>query len=68
MQIWETATHYHLIHALAMVLAGVVYELNPKKPTLASGVLFGVGTVIFSGSLYALAVMQVVLHFGWLPR
>ncbi|HWD42059.1 MAG TPA: DUF423 domain-containing protein [Fimbriimonas sp.] len=59
MQVWETGTHYHLAHAIAMVLAGIVYTQNPKKEAMAAGILFGIGTLIFSGSLYALALSGV---------
>ena len=51
-EVFETAARYHLIHAVAMVLAGVVAARGART----SGWLFQVGIVVFSGSLYALAV------------
>ncbi|MEA3208982.1 MAG: hypothetical protein QOE70_2039 [Chthoniobacter sp.] len=54
--IWQTAALYHLVHAVVLlVLAtrGVV----PRLPFI----LFAVGIVIFSGSLYLLAVTNVKL-------
>jgi uncharacterized membrane protein YgdD (TMEM256/DUF423 family) len=51
---WQTAALYHLVHAvvlLALALRGTVARL-----TFA---LFGSGIVIFSGSLYALAITNL---------
>ena len=48
---WETAAHYHLIHAVALLaLAGSPFF----KKHLAT--CFLVGVLIFSGSLYLLAL------------
>ena len=47
--VWETAARYHLIHALALVFAGWI-------GARAAGWLFVCGIVIFSGSLYGLAL------------
>ncbi len=56
---WETASKYHLVHALAIgltaVLAAHVEGLTPK---LAAW-LFGGGIVLFSGSLYAMTLSNV---------
>lgn len=53
---WETASHYHLAHALALgVLAAVCRELAPAWARTA-GVAFVVGVVLFSGSLYAMTL------------
>lgn len=46
---WETAAHYHLIHAGALCLAALV-----NAPV--SCYLFGAGTALFSGSLYLLVL------------
>lgn len=61
---WETAVHYHLIHAVALLMLAVWLRL--ALPTAASSaglgyvgvaaVLFGAGIVLFSGSLYGLAL------------
>lgn len=56
MAIWETAVHYHLIHAVALVLAGVLSHLVPGAAGVRwGGWLFLGGIVLFSGSLYLLA-------------
>ncbi len=54
--IWETAAHYHLAHAIVLlVLAYAARDRFPSGPFLC----FAVGTVIFSGSLYALAATNI---------
>jgi len=59
-RIWETAAHYHLIHAVAIATAGYLAG-KPSAPGLASvaGYCFLGGIVLFSGSLYALSLTGV---------
>lgn len=55
---WDTAVRYHLIHALALMLVAFSAQLPGSivdMTTLAS-VSFTVGIVLFSGSLYGLAL------------
>ncbi len=53
---WELAARYHLAHALAVGLAAVLAaHVAGRFPTLAAG-LFTLGTILFSGSLYAMAI------------
>jgi uncharacterized membrane protein YgdD (TMEM256/DUF423 family) len=54
LEIFETGARYHMYHALAMVLAGVLAARAP-------GYAFQIGIVLFSGSLYALALSDVKL-------
>jgi len=49
LSVWETAARYQLIHAIVLVFAGWI-------GARAAGWLFLAGIVIFSGSLYALAL------------
>jgi uncharacterized membrane protein YgdD (TMEM256/DUF423 family) len=54
--VWHTALQYHAWHALGLLsvgLAGFHVEGNWLK---AAGWLLVAGTVLFSGSLYALAL------------
>jgi|SRR4051812_6384885 uncharacterized membrane protein YgdD (TMEM256/DUF423 family) len=54
---FTTAAHYHLIHAAAMALAALTAQnrLAARRARLAA-MLFLAGTILFSGSLYALAL------------
>jgi uncharacterized membrane protein YgdD (TMEM256/DUF423 family) len=55
---WQTATTYHLAHALALGLAALVAQ---KGATLApsAGWSFLAGIVLFSGSLYVMTLTGV---------
>jgi uncharacterized membrane protein YgdD (TMEM256/DUF423 family) len=56
LHIWHTAVEYQFWHALALL---GVCALAPAQVThvwRASGIAFTAGTVVFSGSLYALAL------------
>ena len=55
---WGTAAHYGLAHALALLLAGLVAEGRPGRLVRAAGWLFLAGLVLFSGSLYALVLLD----------
>ena len=52
--IWNTAVHYHALHALALVVFGVWRERSSGGSV--TGFAFLIGIVLFSGSLYALAL------------
>lgn len=59
LQWWETAAHYHLVHALALGL--VAYLLGRHAGSLASGAgfCFAAGVLLFSGSLYTMTLTGV---------
>jgi len=57
--VFETAARYQMYHALALLLVALVYAHRPTAPVRAAGWLFTAGSVIFSGSLYALALSGV---------
>lgn len=56
--VYETAVQYHFYHTLAL-LAVAVLMIGGAQGLKLSAVLFLVGTLIFSGSLYALALSGV---------
>ena len=57
--IWETGARYHVLHALALLATGWATERWPGAFASGAGWLFLVGIVLFSGSLYALALTGV---------
>ena len=59
----ETAARYQMYHALAMLLAGVLAmsPLTVPRWLRVSALAFGIGIVVFCGSLYALALSGVGL-------
>ena len=50
--IFETGTRYQFYHVFALALSALLYKSYPNKLITASGVLFILGIVFFSGSLY----------------
>ena len=58
-EIWKTAVQYHMIHAVALILIGILLDQRDTKAVRNAGWLMVAGIAIFSGSLYALAVTDV---------
>lgn len=56
--IFEIGVRYQMYHALAMVLVGVVALSRPSGLLTASGMAFAAGVLVFSGSLYVLALTE----------
>ncbi len=79
---YQTASHYHLVHALAVLAAGLSAANRPRLRTaegpaaagepaasshpmkgrgclLAAGWLWALGVVVFSGSLYTMALLDL---------
>ena len=70
---WGTGAEYHMYHALALVLVGVVAGAAPTGTINGAGIAMLVGIVLFSGSLYVLALTGVnyslrYLKWSWLLR
>lgn len=58
--IWHTAVEYQFYHTFAIALTGVLMLLLPQTILLRfSALAFIIGTVIFSGSLYTLALTNI---------
>lgn len=49
---WQTAVQYQMWHALALLAVGAL----PLRRTIATASCLAVGCVIFSGTLYAMAL------------
>ena len=78
--IWRKAFLYQSFHALALLVLPVFHNLVPQRKLFTSGYLFLAGIVLFSGSLYVLALTGIrylgfltplggtafVLGWGWL--
>jgi uncharacterized membrane protein YgdD (TMEM256/DUF423 family) len=59
--VFETGVRYQMYHALALLLVAALSPQLPGKAIAAAGWLFLAGIVIFSGSLYLLAVTGVTV-------
>ena len=53
-QTWETAVRYQMWHALALILLSIIQE--PLSMPKMAGPCFVIGSLLFSGSLYILAL------------
>jgi uncharacterized membrane protein YgdD (TMEM256/DUF423 family) len=55
--VWHTGVEYHLFHALGLLALGFAAAQLPESPLIKySGWLMLAGIVLFSGSLYLLAL------------
>jgi len=61
LQAFETGSRYQIAHALALILTAFALERRAGGALAWAGWLFLVGQVLFSGSLYALALSGVRL-------
>jgi len=60
MAIFQTGVQYHFYHALALLLVGILMLQFPQLTLLKfSGWLLVAGMVIFSGSLYVMALTGI---------
>jgi len=53
---WDTASHYHLTHALALAVVAVVLSRHRDRWLMVSAVALVVGVVLFCGILYAMTL------------
>jgi len=78
-EIYQTGALYHLLHAVALLAVSVWLRWAPRRRLLhAACICFTLGILIFSGSLYTLALTDtrwlgaitpiggVLLIVGWL--
>ena len=56
LQVFETAARYQMYHALALGLAALLLRSGRAPGAATAAALFLAGIVLFSGSLYALAL------------
>lgn len=67
--VFQTASHYQLIHALALLGVGLLALQAPGRLVNLAGSAFALGIALFSGSLYLLALsgigkLGIVTPFG----
>lgn len=59
--VFETGVRYQMYHALAILVAAAGVGFTENRLFRTAGWLFAVGIVLFSGSLYALALTGVTM-------
>lgn len=59
MQIYKTGVEYHFYHALGLLFIGILSISMPSGYLKWSAILLSAGIILFSGSLYALAISGI---------
>lgn len=60
--VYETAVQYQMFHAVGLILIGILMSkslFGPIPLLSRAGMIMLIGTIVFSGSLYVLAVTQI---------
>lgn len=57
---WQTGAHYHIIHGVALLAVALLIDRLGSSPLVTTaGWLLQIGIILFSGSLYAMALTGV---------
>lgn len=54
--VYQTGVQYHMMHAIGLILVGILSQWLPSGTLNWAGWLMLLGTILFSGSLYLLGV------------
>jgi len=57
--VFQTGQQYHVTGSLALILVGLLQVAKPNLNLTRPAVLLGIGIVVFSGTLYALALTGI---------
>ena len=65
---FETAVRYQFYHVFALLAVGILYKDFPSGKLIWAGRFFFFGILLFSGSLYSLAIVQASVRpgFNWI--
>ncbi|MBC2254745.1 DUF423 domain-containing protein [Listeria ivanovii] len=58
---WETGVQYQMFHAVGILIVGLLMEKQTSRLYTWAVILFSVGIVFFSGSLYVLSISKVAV-------
>ncbi|MBC1981860.1 DUF423 domain-containing protein [Listeria welshimeri] len=58
---WETGVQYQMFHAVGILIIGLLMEKQTSRLYNWAAILFSVGIVFFSGSLYVLSISKVTV-------
>lgn len=59
LRIWEVGVHYQLVHAVALLFLALAFARFHPGLLKPAGFAFIAGTLLFSGSLYVLALTGI---------
>ena len=66
MEVWKTASHYHIVHAIGLILVGLTPSAKPKVIKTAAWLLV-IGISIFSGLLYVYSFTDIRILGAFVP-
>lgn len=58
-QSFRTGVQYQLYHALALMIAAILFSHFPNKKVKWAGICFISGIILFSGSLYLITLLKL---------
>ena len=61
---FETGVRYQFYHTLALLALAMLFEKFPVRSMRYAGICFITGIILFSGSLYALTLLQATNTVG----
>ncbi|MEJ7766801.1 MAG: DUF423 domain-containing protein [Chitinophagaceae bacterium] len=61
---FETGARYQFYHTLALMLVAILYEKFHNRWMVRAGYSYIIGTILFSGSLYALTAINATNTVG----
>lgn len=64
---WKTGVQYQQIHSIALILIVILQKLIPKTQQNKTIILFKLGIILFSGSIYILTINNS-LHINIIPK
>ncbi|PKL78096.1 MAG: DUF423 domain-containing protein [Ignavibacteriae bacterium HGW-Ignavibacteriae-4] len=59
LETFKTAVLYQLFHSIALITCGILFEKYDSKKIKISYILFTLGIIVFSGSLYILSISNI---------
>jgi uncharacterized membrane protein YgdD (TMEM256/DUF423 family) len=59
LETFETATLYHLVHALLLLGIGLMYPIGGSTTLRVAAIACTIGVLVFSGSLYLLSLTGI---------
>ena len=57
--VFDTAVQYQMMHALGLILIGILKHQRPEHKLDSAALLMLAGIIVFSGSLYALSLSGI---------
>ena len=66
MDVWKTASHYHIVHAIGLILVGLTPSAKPKLIKIAAWLLL-IGISVFSGLLYVYCYTDIRILGAFVP-